>query len=387
MSRVGVQGFQRGRLDQVLAARRLTQVQLALMVGVSPATLSKWCTGMHAPEREALERLARVVNVAPDWFTRTPGAKVLQPLFRSNAPAHAAARALLEARIGWAQDVAAALMEYGVSYGDVYLPTRTYTHPEEITAEAIEQAAEECRGMWRLGRSEIEDLALAAEWAGIILVREETGIAQIEGLSAWSKVLRRPIVLLSADQDNGYRGRFDLAHEVGHLVLHRCIERPTEPARHKLLEQQAHLFAGAFLLPAETFAAEVLLHPTLDDLLLLKRRWGVSVAAIITRLRTLQLLDEDGARMLLKRRSVRWGAKSEPGDGDRKPEKPRSLRRAIDLLVEKNIIPLEAVPGHIGLASVDIEALAGLPEGYLRGKANNRIGQGSNVVPLRPLFK
>lgn len=401
MSRCGVQGFQKERLSQILAARRLTQVQLASMVDVSPATISKWRAGTQAPERDALERLAGVVNVTPEWFTRVPGPKLSLPLFRSNASAHVAARAMLEARLEWAQDVAAALMEY-VDYPDVNLPSRDYTDPEEITNEDIEKAASECRDLWRLGRSAIQDLALAVEGAGVIVVREETGIAQIEGLSAWSEVLRRPLILLSADKNNGYRGRFDLAHEVGHLVLHRHIQRTTDNARHKMMEAQAHRFAGAFLLPAETFASEVRVPPTLDDLLLLKRRWGVSAAAIIMRLKALELLDENSALMMFKRRSARWGAKSEPGDEDRQPEQPRLLRRTIDLLVEEKVMPLEAIPRHIGLAAGDVEALAGLPKGYFQGKTNvvefarlkatqkpddDQQSYGSKVLPFRPVSK
>lgn len=401
MSRGGVQGFQKDRLSQILAARRLTQVQLASMVDVSPGTISKWRAGTQTPERDALERLAGVVNVTPEWFTRVPGTKLSLPLFRSNASAHVAARAMLATRLEWGQDVAAALMEY-VDYPDVNLPSCNYTDPEEITAEDIERAACECRDLWRLGRSAIQDLALAVEGAGVILVREITGIAQIEGLSAWSEVLGRPVILLSADKDNGYRSRFDLAHEIGHLVLHRHIQRTTDNARHKLLEQQAHRFAGAFLLPAETFATEVRVPPTLDDLLILKRRWGVSAAAIIMRLKALELVDEDGALMLFKRRSARWGVKAEPGDDDRRPEQPRLLRRTIDLLVEEKVMPLDAFPRHIGLAAVDVEALAGLPEGYFQGKNNvvefvrlkaaqktvdDQPTQGNKVVPFRPIFK
>ena len=401
MSRGGVQGFQKDRLSQILAARRLTQVQLASMVDVSPATISKWRAGTQAPERDALERLAGVVNVTPEWFTRAPGAKLSLPLFRSNASAHVAARAMLEARLEWAQDVAAALMEY-VDYPDVNLPSRDYTEPEEITDEDIETVAYECRDLWRLGRSAIQDLALAVEGAGVIVVREETGIAQIEGLSAWSEALGRPLILLSADKNNGYRSRFDLAHEVGHLILHRHIQRTTDNARHKMMEAQAHRFAGAFLLPAETFASEVRVPPTLDDLLLLKRRWGVSAAAIIMRLKALEMLDEDGALMLFKRRSARWGAKSEPGDEDRRPEQPRLLRRTIDLLVEEKVMPLDAIPRHIGLAAGDVEALAGLPEGYFQGKTNvvefarlkatqkqvdDQPARGNKVVPFRPVSK
>lgn len=401
MSRNGVQGFQKDRLSQILAARRLTQVQLAAMVNVSPATISKWRAGTQAPERDALERLAGVVNVTPEWFTRMPGAKLSLPLFRSNASAHAAARAMLEARLEWAQDIATALMEY-VDYPDVNLPSRNYTNPEEISNEDIEKAACECRDLWRLGRSAIQDLTLAIEGAGVIVIREETGTAQIEGLSAWSKALGRPLILLSADKNNGYRSRFDLAHEVGHLVLHRHIQRTTDNARHKMMEEQAHRFAGAFLLPTETFASEVLIPPTLDDLLLLKRRWGVSAAAIIMRLKALELVDADGAQTLFKRRSARWGAKSEPGDEDRRPELPRLLRRTIDLLVEEKVMPLEAISRHIGLAEGDIEALSGLPKGYFQGKsnvvefarlktphrpANKQPTQGNKVVPFRPLSK
>jgi Zn-dependent peptidase ImmA (M78 family) len=241
-----------------------------------------------------------------------------------------------------------------------------------------------------------------SEGAGVIIIREETGIAQIEGLSAWSEVLGRPFILLSSDKDNGYRSRFDLAHELGHLVLHRYIRRPSERDRHKLLEQQAHRFAGALLLPAENIANEVRLPVTMDDLLLLKRRWGVSATAIIMRLHALELLTEDEKLSLFKRRSARWGAKSEPGDGDRNPEHPRLLRRAIELLVDENVMPLDAIPRHIGLASSDIEMLAGLNEGYFQGKSkvvqfarlktmsstSNSRGEGGNaVVPFRTLQK
>ena len=144
MSRGAVQGFQNDRLGQVLAVRGLTQVQLASMAGVSPATISKWRAGSQAPERDALDRLASVVNVSPDWFTRPTANKLTPPLFRSNASAHKAARAKLEARLEWAQDVAAALMEF-VDYPEVNLPGRSFTDPEQITSDDIEVAAAECR--------------------------------------------------------------------------------------------------------------------------------------------------------------------------------------------------------------------------------------------------
>lgn len=367
MSR-GVTDFQPGRLMQALAARVLSQVQLAAMVGVSPATISKWKSGQQAPEAEALASLSRVINVSPEWFTRPLPEKGSLPLFRSNASAHAAARSMLEARLEWTQDIVLAMSEF-VDFPDVNLPVRLFTDPQQITSSDIEDAARECRDIWGLGRRAIPDLALATEGAGVILVREETGIAPIEGLSAWSYALQRPLILLSADKDNGFRSRFDLAHELGHLILHKGIDRSTDPDRYKLMEAQAHRFAGAFLLPAETFAADVRTPVTLDSLLLLKQRWGVSVAAMIMRLESLKIIDADTKMVLFKRRSARWGAKSEPGDDTRTPEQPRLLKRTIELLSSSGVMPLEAVTGYMGLAANDVEKLAGLPEHYLSGKA------------------
>ncbi|WP_285422834.1 XRE family transcriptional regulator [Pseudomonas sp. efr-133-TYG-103a] len=368
MSR-GIKDFQPGRLIQALAARALSQVQLAAMVGVSPATISKWKSGQQAPEAEALTSLSKVINVSPEWFTRPLPQKGSLPLFRSNASAHVAARAMLEARLEWTQDIVLAMNEF-VDFPAINLPVRSFTDPQQIANTDIEEAADECREMWSLGRRAIPDLALAVEGAGVILVREETGIAPIEGLSAWSCALQRPLILLSADKANSFRSRFDLAHELGHLILHKGIDRSTDPDRYKLMESQAHRFAGAFLLPAETFAADVKIPVTLDSLLLLKQRWGVSVAAMIMRLEALKIIDADEKLLLFKRRSARWGAKSEPGDDSRVPEQPRLLKRTIELLSSSGVMPLESVSGYIGLATNDVEKLAGLPEHYLSGKAS-----------------
>ncbi|WP_256591037.1 MULTISPECIES: helix-turn-helix transcriptional regulator [unclassified Pseudomonas] len=164
MSR-GITGFEPGRLMQALSARGLSQVALASMVGVSPATVSKWKNGQQSPETEALTSLSQVINVNPEWFTRPLPEKCSLPLFRSNASAHSDARKMLEARLEWAQDIALALSEF-VDFPEVNLPVRSFTDPEQITNADIEEAADECRALWNLGRRAIPDLAMAVEGAG-----------------------------------------------------------------------------------------------------------------------------------------------------------------------------------------------------------------------------
>lgn len=369
----GVENFQPLRLQQALATRGLTQGQLANLVGISPSTISKWMKEdlKHSPEAGTLERLAESLNLSVEWFTRPPPWPVSAPLYRSNAQALKTARTKLKGRIEWLHEMAQLLNQFA-DYPDVNLPDYAFREPEAISRTDIELAAETCRSMWRLGQTPIQDLMLAAEGAGIIVAREETEISAIEGLSCWvsHSDSRRPFVLLSADKSNAFRSRFDLAHEIGHLVLHRHVPDGPTPERHALMEKQAHYFAGALLLPSETFAADIRIPVSLDSLLVLKQKWGVSVAAMVMRLSALDLINDDDKLNLFKRRSSRWGAKAEPGDDKRVPESPRLLRRTIELLVGAGVMPAEGIPRFIGLSERDIEQLACLREGYFSTKAD-----------------
>lgn len=364
----GINDLQPARLEQALSARGLTKGQLASLVGVAASTVTKWCKGSQSPESETFDRLASVLNLQSEWLTRPVLQPVTPPLYRSNASALKSARAKLEAHTEWAQETVLLLSDY-VDYPKLNLPARNFNDPEQISDEDIESAADECRKMWQLGKGPIQNLTLAAESAGIIVIRQETEVSVIEGLSAWSDPLRRPIVFLSADKANAFRSRFDLAHEIGHLILHKLIPRTYERDRYNQMEKQAHRFAGALLLPAETFANEVRIPPNLDNLLILKQRWGASVAAMMMRLHALGLLSDDEKLALFKRRSARWGSKAEPGDDKWEPETPRLLRRTIELLVSEGVLAAEGIPRYLGLSPRDIEKLCHLRENYFASPA------------------
>ncbi|WP_240116272.1 hypothetical protein [Erwinia endophytica] len=107
---------------------------------------------------------------------------------------------------------------------------------------------------------------------------------------------------------------------------------------------------------------------TLDSLLLTKQRYGISVAASIMRLHALNIISDEEKQNLYKRRSARWGVKSEPGDDYREPEKPRLLKRTVELLASSGIIAVDGLSNFAGLSAIDVEMLVGLPEGYLTSK-------------------
>ena len=102
---------------------------------------------------------------------------------------------------------------------------------------------------------------------------------------------------LAADKSIACRSRFDAAHELGHLILHQKVKRSAiaNPVGHQLLEKQANRFAGAFLLPEESFATDFY-SSTLDALRIVKEKWLVSIAMILYRAQELEFIPIEQAK-------------------------------------------------------------------------------------------
>ncbi|WP_133625946.1 ImmA/IrrE family metallo-endopeptidase [Enemella evansiae] len=113
----------------------------------------------------------------------------------------------------------------------------------------------------------------------------------------------------------GDRQRFTVAHEIGHLALH--CEQPAPASSHesKIVERQAHRFAGSFLAPAEALLAgleELGGRVTLNTLAHLKQRWGLSIKALVVRFRQLNRIDDAHATSLYRQISARGWNTREP---------------------------------------------------------------------------
>lgn len=209
----------------------------------------------------------------------------------------------------------------------------------------------------------ISDVILLLENNGTICVRLELGYTNMDGNSRWFDTDHRPYLMVAGDKANAIRNCVDATHELAHLVLHRNIDTLEFNKHYKLIEDQAHLFAGAFLLPAETFGVEVI-RPTLDTFLALKPRWKVSVAAMIMRCKQLQIIDDEAALRLWRSYSARGWRKGEPFDDGIPFEQPRLMPRGIMLLLEEGILTREVLLTQLGLRAGDCEKLCILPEGF-----------------------
>ncbi|MEA3641765.1 MAG: XRE family transcriptional regulator [Lamprobacter sp.] len=362
-------GFQPLQLTQARIARGLTRVSLATAVKRSAPSVTKWESGLQTPEPEALEALARVLRVPRDYFLNSPFDSGDRPrFFRSMANATQRSRERISQHLRWLQRISHDLQQW-VDLPEPDVPDLGGIEFQQLQNSDIEEAAARVREHWGLGLAPIQDLLLVLENAGIVVGRCAFSAPSIDGVSHWSLADDRPYVLLSADKRTAVRARFDAAHELAHLVLHRHVDQSALSQRDEFreLENQAHRFASAFLMPADSFVNE-LPEVSLDAFRMLKPRWGVSIGAMIYRCKDLQLITEEHAGRLFKYISARGWVRAEPEDERLALEQPRLMERSIRLLLTQGGYNVEQLLAQLRLHPKDIEALAGLPSGLLSNR-------------------
>jgi Zn-dependent peptidase ImmA (M78 family) len=109
--------------------------------------------------------------------------------------------------------------------------------------------------------------------------------------------------------------------------MHRAVRRPLPE-----LEAEANAFAGALLLPRAGFVEEVSKPVTISGLAPLKPRWGVSLAAIINRCRSVNLVDDRQYRYLFEQLTTKGWRLREPANLDVPIERPRGLSKMAEML-------------------------------------------------------
>ncbi|HDL6963793.1 TPA: XRE family transcriptional regulator [Yersinia enterocolitica] len=366
--RVGISGFQPERLTQMREARGLSKINLGRLVERSPSTITKWENGSHSPDAEGLICLGKILNCPVSWFTKAVDERENNPVFFRTLSATAKDLCKSsEVYMGWLQEISASLQRY-LDYPNVNIPHLEITDYRSIDDEAIERMASDCRKIWGLGIAPIQDLLLVMENAGVVCSRFEQGSVMMDGYSQWNEKENRPYVVLASDKNNYFRSRFDAAHELGHLVLHRYVKR-LDSINFKPIEEQAHKFAACFMLPEEAFSAELPSFPSLENFVSLKNRWGMSAQSMILRARDLELISSIEYQRLYKSLSSRGWRKGEPLDDQRKPESVRLLPRCINLLLESNIFSKQAFLEFVNLSRGDVEDLCSLPKGFLAESA------------------
>ncbi|EKO3590777.1 ImmA/IrrE family metallo-endopeptidase [Vibrio metschnikovii] len=261
----------------------LTLAELAESIGTSRQYVHQLETSSRMPTEEQTNSLAKFLKVKVDFFSVIPTG-VLDDTsihFRSNRTAKQSSRIQAKVNVALFIRLVDLLSKY------VNFPELDFPSDDGLTTNNdIERIAEKSRAHWELGLGPIDNMTRVAECAGAITTTFSGVSAEVDALSS---VIKRPVIVRNDAKDSPGRLRFDIAHEVGHIIMHQDIVTGC-----KHTESQANRYASSFLLPRSSFVKEFKIGSRMDWRMLsaLKERWGVSKAAILYRARQLDLITE-----------------------------------------------------------------------------------------------
>lgn len=335
--------FSPTRLAIARKRRGLRVKQLAELVGVSARSISAYEAGDMRPSSETLGDISRALGFPIEFFAKPELDELAidAPSFRALTAMTAAQRDAVTAasRIGieivqWIED-------------QFHLPAADVPDLFELTPEA---AAVSLRSSWGLGEKSISNMVHLLEVHGVRVCSLNEASTHVDAFSLWHS--KTPFVFLNL-QKSAERGRFDAAHELGHLVLHRHGVSQGRKA-----EEQANAFASAFLMPKGSVLAHAPRLPSSAQIIRLKHTWKVSAMALTRRLYDVGVLSEWLYRQLcIELAEAGWRTHEKDG-GPR--ETSQLMAKVFAALREDKILPHD-LARRLSIPAEELEALTFTP--------------------------
>lgn len=356
------------RIKEAREYNRLRVTELADMIGKTRQAVSQFENGTTKPTPEVLSKIAEVTGFPIAYFFKLPRpqqANMSQiPMYRGSQTKTENLKRSYEIAAMWSADIINYLKKYVVLL-DVNLPEDLEFDPfSKIDIyQRIENIAEDVRNQWGLGKGPIHDLAGILENNGFIFSKIPNKVKEVEAFSLWTEGV--PHIFYEGNRDTSSSYMFSICHELGHLLLHTALQKEEMNKMYKELEWQANFFAGAFLMPAETFGNEYITS-NLNSFIQIKKRWGVSLAAMIMRAFALGIIDEQKKSYLFRQMSSRGYRRHEPYDDEMVFMEPSIICNSIKLLIENKVVTFGDIVEDVAIPMDALTAICILPESFLR---------------------
>lgn len=352
---------------------------VAEAVGLSKQMISYYENGIHKPTYEKLFQISAYLDFPMGYFIESDNFKIRSgsTYFRSVTSTSKTHRVAQLERIKLLGKLLNVIMEY------IEFQPLNFIRDENLTPR---EAAERLRNEWGLKNEPIDNLVRVAERNGVIITSFGTDKNKVDAYSQWIyfKSEDRPVVILTEDKRSAVRRHFDLAHELGHLVMHETVDFDgLTPSELKVYENEANEFAGYFLLPSDGFFSELRYPGELTEYQRLKNRWKTSILAMIIRTYKEGIISFNDYDRLIRYASKLGFRKAEPFDDVIPISQPIVLKQAVKLLMTENIIPNNnfetlLISNGLSFSKRRIEYLLGLEEGTLDVNYNDK-----NIVTLK----
>lgn len=345
------------RIRDARVYRGFTQKELAEEIGITKQAICNYEKGLNHPTNDVLVKMMEALKFPLIFFYKPTVKNVEQGevYFRSSA-LPAKKKEMLEQKLNYLSTEIIGFIEGFIKLPDVNLIMTEYQ--ETYSKEDIVEIAHKLRNLWGIDSRPIKNLTYIMQENGCIVARLKLDSEKTDGYSKW--MFNRPYTFLNAEKNGAVRARFTLAHELGHIILHRKLKNDEDIKRR---EWEANFFAGELLFPSEKVLDEIM-YVSLDSLIPLKSKWGVSIGVLVRRCLDLELITDDRFTMLQKQISKRKWRKCEPLDDILEVEQPRLFKEAFDLLDENRIVSKAEIPDMIYFDEKELIDLCCLENDY-----------------------
>lgn len=296
-------------------------------------------SGEKPPSDETLENIARLLKFPIEFFEgddleeikpEEVSFRALSSLLARQRDAALSAGSLALELNRW--------IERRFTLPAVNLPNLRHFEPEA--------AAMALRAEWGIGERHIKNMVHLLEAHGVRVFSLCEYHREVDAYSFWRAQI--PFVFLNTMKTPEH-SRYDAAHELGHLVLHRHGAQGGREA-----EYQANAFASAFLMPRASVIAHAPRYPKLDYVLNLREIWGVSAAALVRRLHEVKMLSDWSYRAL----SIEIGKRGLRTDEDTGSQRETSqvLQKVFVQLREEGVTKAD-VARELQIHTTELDAL------------------------------
>ncbi|HOX51711.1 MAG TPA: XRE family transcriptional regulator, partial [Fibrobacteria bacterium] len=269
---------------------------------ISHTTIDQLENGERVPGSDVLLALAECLEQDLDFFFRPPRVQLGEIDFRKKAN-------FGKKEITKVREEAAVHFERYLELEELCGDNKSLRSPlgsRVVTTDAdLDRAALDLRQHWKLGLDPIPNVLELLEQHGLKVHLLE-GPDKFSGFSGRAGNI--PIMVLNKAQPAD-RLRFTALHELGHILLDLMPGMDEENACHR--------FAGSLLMPTDVCRQELRSHRStlsIPELLILKRRWGMSMAAIARRAQQSGVLSLESYRTLARNFAIRGWRTREPGE-------------------------------------------------------------------------
>jgi Zn-dependent peptidase ImmA (M78 family)/transcriptional regulator with XRE-family HTH domain len=302
------------RVKQARELRGMTQTALAKAADVSQAAIAQIESGAFLASDDLVAVIAKRLNQPISFFQQDPAREFNTGSLLLRAHACLGKRDLTET------------YRHGQFVYELYMRLRSKARALPIKLKTCigsspERAAQDTRAALGIpSELPVPHLINVLEWNGVVAVVLPDRPSR-DAFSSWEE--DAPFVALSAGR-SGDRLRMSVAHELGHLTIHKGM------SRFDVNDEEADEFAAEFLMPADAIRREIKLPVTLSSLAALKPKWKVSIQALVRRCRDLEIITNRQYRYLFEQLSSIGWRKQEPITIT--PEKPRAFRQMAEFV-------------------------------------------------------